>query len=260
MNGRGEIMKMALGQIEIVWEDKKRNMEKLEKFVEKAKTLEADIVLFPEMSLTGFSMNIEKVASNDAPKWLMQISKKYEIYIGAGYVEMKNGKGLNKYVIVSPDDIVCLYTKIHLFSPGGEDKYYIPGKEIVTCSIMDVNITPFICYDLRFPYIFQAASKSTDVFVIPANWPEKRREHWLTLLKARAIENQCYVLGINRVGKDPKTSYSGDTTAFGPWGEEFGRLSFTEGLLIVDVDPIKVKEVREKFPVLRDRRINLWYK
>ena len=253
-------MKMALGQIEIVWEDKKRNMEKLEKFVEKAKTLEADIVLFPEMSLTGFSMNIEKVASNDAPKWLMQISKKYEIYIGAGYVEMKNGKGLNKYVIVSPDDIVCLYTKIHLFSPGGEDKYYIPGKEIVTRSIMDVNITPFICYDLRFPYVFQAASKSTDVFVIPSNWPEKRREHWLTLLKARAIENQCYVLGINRVGKDPKTSYSGDTTAFGPWGEEFGRLSFTEGLLIVDVDPIKVKEVREKFPVLRDRRINLWYK
>jgi len=249
-------MKMALGQIEIVWEDKKRNMEKLEKFVEKAKTLEADIVLFPEMSLTGFSMNIEKVASNDAPKWLMQISKKYEIYIGAGYVEMKNGKGLNKYVIVSPDDIVCLYTKIHLFSPGGEDKYYIPGKEIVTCSIMDVNITLFICYDLRFPYIFQAASKSTDVFVIPANWPEKRREHWLTLLKARAIENQCYVLGINRVGKDPKTSYSGDTSAFDPWGNGLGSLSYIEGILFVDVKPAKVKEARRVFPVLRDR-INL---
>ena len=249
-------MKMALGQIEIVWEDKKRNMEKLEKFVEKAKALEADIVFFPEMSLTGFSMNIEKVASNDAPKWLMQISKKYEIYIGAGYVEMKNGKGLNKYVIVSPDDIVCLYTKIHLFSPGGEDKYYIPGKEIVTCSIMDVNITPFICYDLRFPYIFQAASKSTDVFVIPANWPEKRREHWLTLLKARAIENQCYVLGINRVGKDPKTSYSGDTSAFDPWGNELGSLSYIEGILFVDVKPAKVKEARRVFPVLRDR-INL---
>lgn len=249
-------MKVALGQIEIVWEDKKRNMEKLEKFVEKAKTLEADIVFFPEMSLTGFSMNIKKVASNDAPKWLMQISKKYEIYIGAGYVEMKDGKGLNKYVIVSPNDIVCSYTKIHLFSPGGETKYYMPGKEIVTCCIMDVNITPFICYDLRFPYIFQVASKSTDVFVIPANWPEERREHWFSLLKARAIENQCYVLGINRVGKDPRTSYSGDTSAFDPWGYGLGNISYMEGILLVDVKPTRVKEVRRMFPILRDR-INL---
>lgn len=250
-------MIIALGQIDIIWEDMKRNMVKVERFAKKAKSLGAKVILFPEMSLTGFSMNVKKIASNDIQKWAQYVSRKYEIFLGIGYVTLKDGKGLNNYSIISPTGTVCSYSKIHLFSPGGENEHYVSGKDIVTCDILDVRITPFICYDLRFPYIFFLASENTDVFVIPANWPEKRKNHWVTLLKARAIENQCYVLGINRVGRDPKTNYSGDTIAIDPFGEEIGKLSYIEGLLFVNVDQGKVKEVREKFPVFKDRRINL---
>jgi predicted amidohydrolase len=157
-------------------------------------------------------------------------------------------------LLVSPQGAVTRYAKIHPFSYAGEHEHYAAGERVVTADVEGLRVTPFVCYDLRFPEPFRLAAPETDLFAVVANWPDERREHWRTLLRARAIENQAYVAGVNRVGDGGRLHYTGDSAVLSPLGE-----TLTEGadkmmVLFADVDPGSVQKLRSRFPALNDRR------
>ncbi len=263
-------MRLALAQLDVAWEDKNKNKETALQFIKHAVTEKVDMILFPEMTLTGFSMNTSFIGenNNETLEFFKESSSKFNIFIGFGYVEgISNSK--NKYSVVSPpvmhrgvsqDAELVNYTKIHPFSFGTETMFYESGNEIKLFSAFDFTIAPFICYDLRFPEIFQIASKTAGLITVAANWPIERREHWITLLKARAIENQCYIAGINRVGEGNGLNYSGDSMIIDPLGNIISSLYMEEGLVIADICPDEVTKVRRNFRLKEDRKDALYYK
>lgn len=254
-------MRLALAQLDIAWEDKNKNKETSLQFIKHAATEKVDMILFPEMTLTGFSMNTSFIGENNKEtlEFFKKVSSKFNIFIGFGYVEgFSNSK--NKYSIVSPQGAELVdYTKIHPFSFGEETKFYESGTKISLFKAFDFNIAPFICYDLRFPEIFQIASKKATLITVAANWPMERREHWITLLKARAIENQCYIAGVNRVGEGNALNYSGDSMIIDPLGNIISSLYMEEGLVIADIYPDEVSKVRRNFRLKEDRKDTLYY-
>jgi omega-amidase len=258
-------LKIALGQMDITWLDKEKNKENCLRFLERASTLNYDLILFPEMSLTGFSMNVSLIGEvkDETLDWFKEMALKYSINIGFGYVEKNKDKGKNIFTIVSKDaKVLSRYVKIHPFSYSGEDKMYDSGYEIILTKIKDFNISTFICYDLRFPEPFQIASKEATLIFVIANWPKSRREHWITLLKARAIENQCYIAAINRVGFDgEKIEYGGDSMIIGPSGDviskadqAFKGLASLDSLITGEVDIEEVIKLRTGFKLKEDRK------
>jgi predicted amidohydrolase len=161
----------------------------------------------------------------------------------------------NNALWVTPEGDVSRYTKLHPFSFAGEDAHFAKGAKVVTWTIEGLRVTPLVCYDLRFPEPFRLAAESTDLFAVVANWPERRRHHWRLLLQARAVENLCYVAGVNRVGEDGKGNrHMGDSSVTSPWGETLVSAAETETVLIADVDAVQVTQARAKFPALKDRR------
>lgn len=278
-------MRIGLAQMNIIWENKEQNMVKvrdcLDRFVEvrssadNSASIECadtesgnDILFFPEMSLTGFSMNTAYTSESakETVRECEELAREYGVSIGIGWV--KHGEPLceNHYSIITPDSGEILdYAKIHPFSYGGESEYFIGGDSLCTCSVGDMKIGTAICYDLRFPEIFQILSDSVDLIVVPANWPERRKKHWMTLLEARAIENQCYIAGVNCCGMMNDMYYSGDSCLYGPDGIEaetvykivLGEHYNEEKIFVYDVQN-KVSEVRAAFPVKNDRRKDLY--
>lgn len=254
-------MKIAFCQQEIVFEDKNENIKRICNFVEKAKNANAEVIFFPEMSFTGFSMNIKKTAekSDDNISIIKNLAVNNCIYIGFGWVNSILDKAENHYSVVSPKgDFICDYIKIHPFSYADEDKFFVDGDRLVFFNINDVKFSVFICYDLRFPEIFQSVSNKVDVIVIAANWPKKRREHWKTLLKARAIENQCYTIGVNCFGIQKNIFYSGDSCVYNPNGEIICFSEEKEDMVIFDFFN-DTEKYRKIFPVKGDRK-NEFYK
>ena len=146
------------------------------------------------------------------------------------------------------------YRKIHPFSFGGEEKYFRPGTDFVTVDVEGLRVSLFVCYDLRFADEFWQLAHDTDVFLVPANWPAKRRLAWTTLLQARAIENQAYVVGVNRVGDGNGIAYTGDSRIVDPLGELLATAAHTESILLADVSAATVRSTRDHFPFLQDRR------
>ena len=255
-------MKAALCQMDIVWEDKLQNYEKAKYYVEEAASKFADIILFPEMSFTGFSMNIDKTKeiNEESIEIIQGFAIESRINIGFGWVKGNGSKAENHYTIINSKGKVILdYIKIHPFSYSSEDKYFISGNELKRCKLKGIEISTFICYDLRFPEVFQAVSKYVSLIVVPANWPEQRREHWICLLKARAIENQVYILGINCVGEKNGLYYSGDSCVIDPLGNIVEILSYKEGLLIQDIED-NIDKFRNEFLIKGDRKIDLYKK
>jgi predicted amidohydrolase len=149
---------------------------------------------------------------------------------------------------------VTRYAKIHPFSYAGEHEHYCAGERVVTADVEGLRVTPFVCYDLRFPEPFRLAAAETDLFAVVANWPEERREHWRTLLRARAIENQAFVAGVNRVGDGGRLHYAGDSAAISPLGEILAEGGDREKVLFAEVEPTAVQRLRSRFPALNDRR------
>jgi omega-amidase len=255
-------MKIGLAQINIAFEDKAMNKQKCIAFLKRAKENQVDFVIFPEMSLTGFSMKVEMIGeeNDETLNWLKNQAEEFKLYIGLGHVVNANNKGLNKFTIASPEGkIACSYTKIHPFSYSSEDKFYQGGNEIVYTQINDFNTVPFICYDLRFPEIFQIASKGSDLIIVAANWPKSRRDHWITLLKARALENQCYVAGVNAVGIVGGLEYSGDSMIIDPAGKIIAGASGKEELITGIINLEEVVRNRSSFPLKQDRKEELYY-
>lgn len=254
-------MIIGIVQMDIEWEDTYRNMNKIESFIEEAEEKNVELLLFPEMSLTGFTMDIDKHKLNEKEiiNWLSKTAIKYNMNIGLGFGTVLDEKGLNEYIVISNQGILLgNYRKIHPFSYSGEDKKYDKGNDIISCSIGDINLTPFICYDLRFPEIFQIASKQSNLIIVAANWPQERENHWITLLKARAIENQCYIAGINRIGSGGGLNYNGSSMIIDPDGNVLNDISNAEGIISLEISKDKVDEIRRQFNLKKDRREKLY--
>jgi omega-amidase len=245
--------------MDLAWEDWKANHTRAAKLLKRAADAGADLALLPEMFATGFSMDAAKIAQppgGPTERWLQGMARGLGLTLVAGVAETGASGGLpvNNALFVTPDGEVSRYTKLHPFSFSGEDEHYDKGAKVVTWEVAGARVTPQICYDLRFPEPFRLAADATDAFLVIANWPERRRAHWQTLLRARAIENLCYVLAVNRVGEGGGQPYAGDSAAISPWGETLVAAAEAETVLLVDVDPAQVKDARAKFPVLKDRR------
>lgn len=254
-------MILGIVQMDIEWEDIYSNMNKIEEFIVEASEKKVELLLFPEMTLTGFTMDITKHAFSEEEiiKWISKIAAKNNISIGLGFGVLVDKKGLNKYVVISNNgEVLCDYNKIHPFSYSGEDKKYYKGIDIVSANLGDIKITPFICYDLRFPEIFQIASKKSNLICVAANWPREREKHWTTLLTARAIENQCYIAGINRIGRGDGIDYNGCSMIIDPEGNVLNTINNDEGIIISEVSEENVKDIRNTFTLKRDRRENLY--
>ena len=196
-------MKISIIQSDLAWEDKTCNFRKLGELISPLLN-KTDIVVLPEMFNTGFSMNPENLA--ESPKaetfnWLLDAARKGKFGICGSYIVKENEKYFNRWVFVTPEGTSWHYDKRHLFSMSGEDKYFSPGKSRMVFSFRGVRISPLICYDLRFP-VWSRIRNDCDMIICAANWPESRKDVWDILLKARAIENQCYVAGVNRTGTD----------------------------------------------------------
>lgn len=256
-------MKIALAQTDIKWEDKTYNQAICSRLISEAAQNKADFAAFPEMTLTGFSTNIaataESFENSPSIEFFRHEAAKNNIHIGFGLVTKSGARALNKFIIISPSGkIICDYSKIHPFSYGLESKYFDGGNALCSCSVSSVIISPLICYDLRFPEIFQLCSDESDLIVVTANWPVQRRAHWITLLKARAVENQCYVAGVNRCGREFKNDYSGDSMVVNPYGEIITKPLCGEGVVLCDIDSSIVKKYREEFRLKEDRRNALY--
>lgn len=255
-------MKIALFQMNIKWEDKETNFAKIENAVNNAVKQGVKVLFLPEMTFTGFSMNIKVTAESDSytVERMRYICKRYGLAIGFGWTEKCGDKAKNCYTVIDKyGKELATYVKIHPFSYAGEDNYFIKGDKIITFDIDDVTFSCAICYDVRFPELFQAISKNESVkaIVIPANWPAKRAEHWKTLVKARAIENQTYIIAVNCVGEVGNVYYTGDSCVVNPDGEIQITAKDKEQLVCTALD-YDVESLRNEFPVKKDRQVDLY--
>jgi len=247
--------------MDISWENPFENLKKCKSFFEKAESEEADILIFPETTCTGFTNNIDSAVSMFQIIYdeIKMMAVKHKINVIYGLISAGGNKARNQSIALnSSGDVLWQYTKIHPFSYSEEDLYFQKGSEIAFGEICGVCVSPFICYDLRFPEIFQAASDKAGLLAVIANWPQKRIEHWDILLKARAVENQSFVVGVNRVGIGNDIQYCGHSSIISPSGVILNPLSEKEELIVVEIDPGESDEYRKIFKVKQDRRHELY--
>jgi predicted amidohydrolase len=207
---------------------------------------------------TGFTMYPERIAVDEGgpnEQFLQEQARLHDAYVVASIAQRgPDGKFRNNAVVAGPDGATRRYAKIHPFSYSGEHEHYTAGTDFLTVDVDDLRVSVFVCYDLRFADEFWALAHDTDCYLIVANWPESQRHHWQSLLVARAIENQAYVVGVNRVGEGGRLAYSGDSRIIDPLGEVIAGGARTEATLIAEVDPAMVRDVRARYPFLQDRR------
>ena len=254
-------MKAALIQLDIAWQDRRRNYEKAALFAGRAAADNCDLIVFPEMFNTGFSMDLAAVADEgigETTSILSDIARKNNINLIAGF-PMKSPaeeKGRNIAVVYDRTGmLVATYTKMHPFCLADEGKYYIAGENITTFDIDGMPSSVFICYDLRFPEVFRKVAKQVKAIFVIANWPASRRDHWETLLKARAIEDQFFVIGVNRTGMDGNgIVYSGASHVVGPLGQVICHGTDTDEYVVCEFNPSEVDNVRAEYPFLKDIR------
>ena len=245
-------------QYDISWEDKESNFRTVRRIIDAADIEKGSLVLFPEMFSSGFSMEVKSICEGEsrlAEEFMRDISTQTGVYTIGGVVTSSSaGRGRNEALAFGPDGTeIARYAKIHPFSFAKEDEHYDSGDKIVLFDWQGCVVSPFICYDLRCPEIFRrAVFRGAMLFVIIANWPAVREEHWVALLKARAIENQCYVAGVNRTGKTWKNKYSGRSMIIDPRGKVLADAEDKEGIISAAIDLDDMISYRKKFPVLKD--------
>ncbi|WP_346620863.1 nitrilase-related carbon-nitrogen hydrolase [Blastococcus montanus] len=260
-------MRIAAVQHDIVWEDREANFARLARQVGRAAAAGAELVLLTETFSTGFSMTpgIGEAEGGPSARFLAAQAAEHGVWVGGSCPEIADDAGgagageaalpYNSFVLAGPDGTTHRYRKLHPFTHGGEHERFRAGDGPVTVAIGGLRITPFICYDLRFADVFWHAAPTTDVYVVVANWPAARRHHWQTLLQARAIENQAYVVGVNRVGTaGDGTEHAGDSRIVSPMGELLATAAGAETLVLADVDAAEVAATRDRLRFLADRR------
>ena len=252
-------MKIAALQHDIVWEDTAANFAALSPRIAAAATAGARMVVLTEMYATGFSMNTAKTAEpvgGPCGSFLIDHAREHDIWIAGSVAERPEGvdRPYNTLILAGPDGTVHRYRKLHPFTYSDEHEHFSAGDGFVTVAVDDLRATLFVCYDLRFADEFWTTAPDTDVYLVPANWPDSRRVHWRTLVRARAIENQAYVIGVNRVGQGGRLTYAGDSMVVDPMGEILASAAGGEAMLLCDVDAQMVADTRERLPFLPDRR------
>jgi omega-amidase len=246
------------------WEDKKANLQMFEQKISSI-SQPTEIVVLPEMFSTGFSMQPEKLAETmdgETLQWMRRVAAQKKIILTGSLIIEENENYYNRLVWVLPNGQVGYYDKRHLFAYGDEDRHYTPGEKRLIASVNGWKVNLLVCYDLRFPVWSRQSPPPSgragrgpeyDVLIYVANWPEKRVQAWTTLLRARAIENQCYVIGVNRTGDDgKKIHYSGESMAIDPLGEILYHKKDEEDIFTVTLDKSYLEKAREKFPFWRD--------
>jgi predicted amidohydrolase len=251
--------RIAAVQHDIVWEDRAANFARLAPQVARAVGAGAEIVLLSETFSTGFSMTpgIGEPEGGPSAQFLAAQAAEHGVWVAGTCPEVAEDGALpyNSFVLAGPDGTTHRYRKLHPFTHAGEHERFRAGDAPVTVEVGGLRITPFVCYDLRFGNVFWHAAPDTDVYLVPANWPTPRRAHWQTLLQARAIENQAYVVGCNRVGTAGDGSqHAGDSRIVDPMGELLATAAGVETIVLADVDPAVVTATRERFSFLADRR------
>ena len=252
-------MKVAAIQHDIVWEDPPATFARLAPMIADAAESGARLAVLAEMFSTGFSMHTDRTAEPlDGPSttFLVEQATKHGIWVCGSLPARAENRDLpfNQLVLAAPDGGAHRYDKIHPFSYANEQDHFAAGDRHVTVDVDGVRCSLFVCYDLRFADEFWALAPTTDCYIVVANWPESRRDHWRALLVARAIENQAYVIGVNRVGQGGRLEYAGDSRIVDPLGVVIGEAPPGEAVVCADVDPARVAEVRARFPFLADRR------
>ncbi|MBC7936872.1 MAG: amidohydrolase [Rhizobacter sp.] len=251
-------------QTDLHWENKTANLRMLE---DKLRNLEqsAEVVLLPEMFSTGFSMRPEALAetmNGETVSWMKEMSAHYRIVLAGSVIIKEGDKFFNRFIWMLPNGQYGIYDKRHRFAFGGEDKFYTAGNKRTIASVKGWKINLQVCYDLRFPVWARQQNNVNeagenlpeyDVLIYVANWPERRSHAWKTLLCARAIENQCYVIGVNRVGKDGNDIYhSGNSMVIDPLGEVLYHMADEEDIFTITLQKEHLENVRNKFPFWRD--------
>lgn len=255
-------LKIGILQTELFWEDKKANLSRLEEgFLSKLVPGSCDLLLFPEMFNTGFSMKSEELAEDmDGPtlSWLIKWAEKLDCQIGGSLIIRYKKSIYNRFVFVSKKGVEAHYDKRHLFRMAGEHDHFSRGETRTIHSIKGWNILMQVCYDLRFPVFSRNKTIGDeleyDLAVYLANWPEKRSSIWSTLLQARAIENQAFCIGVNRVGQDGNgITYSGDSALIDPWGNTlFTATKYQEEVRILTLKRSTLNEIKMQFPAYKD--------
>lgn len=248
-------LKVTIVQADLAWHDTEANLAHIGSMIDSIKE-GADLIVLPEMFASGFTMHPETCASEMSGKavaWMRERADGLGTDIAGSLAVREGGRFFNRLVWAKPGGTVITCDKRHLFRMAGEDRVYAPGAEAITVECAGWRIRPFICYDLRFPVWMRNAGNGYDVIVVVANWPESRSAHWKALLRARAIENQCYVIGANRVGVDGNgVAYSGGSTAIDYCGNVLFEQSGTECVSTVTLSRGGLDEYRESFPAWRD--------
>lgn len=250
-------MKVAAIQHDIVWEDPQKTFELIRPRIQAAADAGAQLVALAEMYSTGFSMASDRIAEPvDGPStaFLVEQAALTGAWLcGSVPTRVADGLPVNRFVLAGPAGELHHYDKLHPFTYGGEHEAYQAGQSTITVDVAGVRVTPFVCYDLRFADDFWDRAEDTDLYVVVANWPAARSAHWTTLLRARAIENQAFVIGVNRVGDGNGIAYQGDSAIIGPFGELLAVARADEETLLADVDRQHLVDVRARYPFLRDR-------
>jgi omega-amidase len=248
-------LKIALIQPDIKWEDRDANLYALSEQI-KGIADQVDAVILPEMFTTGFTMRSRELAEGMDGKsisWMRMISDKHGC-VTAGSLIISQGKSrYNRFIWMEPGGKITAYDKRHLFSISGEDEHYAPGQSLANMEINGFRVRPLVCYDLRFP-VWSRNTGTYDLLIYVANWPAVRRDVWISLLKARAIENQSFVIGVNRVGKDGMgIEYAGDSMAYDAKGRVITSLPQEKvGTGMVHLSLQELMAFRQKFPVWKD--------
>ena len=251
-------MRVAAVQHDIVWADRDANFAALAPLVRRAAADGARLVVLSEMFSTGFVVDRDDIGEpvgGPSSSFLSSMATELDVWVCGSCPEVADGdhRPYNSFVVAAPDGTQHRYSKIHPFTYGGEDKHFRAGDAHVTIDIDGIRTSLFVCYDLRFADEFWALAHDTDLYLVPANWPQSRREHWMSLLRARAIENQAWVVGVNRVGTGGNLDYVGDSRIIDPLGNET-IAGNGPGIILADVTAESVRATRERFPFLQDRR------
>ncbi len=256
-------LRVAAVQHDIVWHDREANFARLAPVVAGAAASGAELVLLTETFSTGFSFDTPGIGEPEggpSSTFLASMAAEHGVWMGGSCPEITPGappddqRPSNVFVLVGPDGATHRYRKIHPFSHADEERYVRAGTDFVTVEVRGVRLSLFVCYDLRFADEFWALAHDTDAYLVVANWPAKRRLHWSSLLRARAIENQAYVVGVNRVGTGGALDYSGDSVIVDPLGELLVTGAGVETVLLADIDTDHVASTRNHFRFLQDRR------
>jgi omega-amidase len=248
-------MKITIIQPDTIWEDKEANFRKIERII-RDHSGKTDVVILPEMFTTGFTLNAEQLAEDlngETSAWMTNLSEEGNFAVCGSSIIRSDNKFYNHFSFSAPNNVIYSYDKRHLFSLGGENKIFTPGSGRVTFEYRGFRFLPIICYDLRFP-VWSRNTGDYDMMICVASWPDVRREAWNSLLKARAIENQCFVAGVNNTGMDREGyKYAGDSVVLDPLGKILGKVNeYEEGSATIEISLKDLQVLRKKLPFLMD--------